>query len=113
MKCYKGNGCPFRGDLPQMCMKYLKGNYNGDPIFAFDKFPDLCIDCESRDVDFCYALGDLICFKQKDPFDCNIQLSQEELHGLEHGHFVSNSINEARHKRKWQRGMEKPKRQVF
>ena len=108
MKCYQGNGCMFRGDLPERCMKYLKGDHNGEPIFAYDEFPDRCRDCESRDVDFCYALGDLICFKQEDPFDCKIQLPQEALYGLEHNQFVQNSINEARQKRKWQRGMKKP-----
>jgi hypothetical protein len=99
----------FRGDLPEICVKYLKGENNGEPIFGYDEFPDLFEKCENRDVDFCYAFGDLICFKQYDPFNCNIQLPQEALYRNEHNSFINKAIKESVKRRNWKRGKTKPK----
>jgi hypothetical protein len=81
-KCSDGkNFCKYRGDLPEICPKYCKGNNNGEPIIAWNEFPMLCKDCNDRDLYWCKSQSDLICFAEQDPFDCRKDLAKDTIWG--------------------------------
>ena len=103
IKCNEGKfGCPFRGDLPEICLDYRRGEHNRDSIIAHVEFPALCRDCRDRDVDFCGRHGDLICLKNQNPYDCKIDLTNETIRGVALIQMSHDAIQEARLKRNWQ-----------
>jgi len=92
LRCQRGkDGCKYRGDLFEICPKYQRITENGELIFAIKNFPLHCKDCEDRDFDFCLRYKDLICFNEQDPFNCKVDLSSDELYGIE----LMKKLNEA------------------
>jgi len=96
-QCQEGKyGCKYSGDLYEICPKYRQGSTkNGEPILERKDFPHHCRDCEDRDFDFCLRFKDLICFNGQDPFDCKMDLLNDELHGIALGRKLREAMREA------------------
>jgi hypothetical protein len=99
-KCNDGKCmCKYLGDLPDDCHKFYKGEYNGDPIRDWSKFPMLCRECKDRDGYWCKNRSDLICFAEQDPFNCKKDLTNDTLSGADLLEFRIKALERAQ--KKW------------
>ena len=95
-KCNDGKRiCKYLGDLPDICLKFRRGEHNGDPIIAWNEFPLLCQECADRDSYWCKYQSDLICFAEQNPYDCKKDLDRDTLQGAELIAFRNRAIEKA------------------